>query len=123
MSIEVGKVVQGKVTGIQSYGVFVRLSDGCAGLIHISNMPNDTHRKREELFKIGWIVSVEILALNVEKSQANLRLHKPSGKSPFKANRTPKQPLGDEYNNGFAPLAREMPNWIKKALNTRRRKR
>ena len=123
MNIEVGKVVQGKITGIQPYGVFVRLSDECSGLIHVSSMPNDINQKQGELFKVSWIINVEILALNEDKSQAKLRLYKPSKESFFREGKSSKQPLGNEYNNGFAPLARAMPVWIKDTLSNQRRKK
>ena len=32
----IGQVVQGVITGIKSYGAFVRLDNGQDGLIHIS---------------------------------------------------------------------------------------
>ncbi len=44
MSIEVGSIVEGIVTGITNFGVFVQLSGGEVGLVHISEIA-DTYVK------------------------------------------------------------------------------
>ncbi|NLJ23978.1 MAG: S1 RNA-binding domain-containing protein, partial [Firmicutes bacterium] len=36
MAIEVGSIVEGRVTGITNFGAFVELADGKTGLVHIS---------------------------------------------------------------------------------------
>ena len=38
MSIEVGSVVEGVVTGITNFGAFVELPEGKVGLVHISEV-------------------------------------------------------------------------------------
>ena len=35
MSLEVGAIVEGEVTGITNFGAFVQLPEGKVGLIHI----------------------------------------------------------------------------------------
>jgi len=120
--IEVGEIVNGKVTGIQPYGVFVRLTDECTGLIHVSNMTNSIKRSQRRLFKIGWTITVEILALNIDKTQAELKFHKAPERLIFGKSKRP-QGQNDEYDNGFAPLAQVLPIWIKQTIRNRRRKK
>jgi len=38
MALEVGSIVEGKVTGITHFGAFVQLPDGNTGLVHISEI-------------------------------------------------------------------------------------
>lgn len=38
MDLEVGKVVEGKVSGITGFGAFVDLGGGKSGLVHISEV-------------------------------------------------------------------------------------
>ena len=38
MPVSVGDIVEGKVTDIMNYGVFVKLEDGKSGLVHISEV-------------------------------------------------------------------------------------
>ena len=40
MSLEVGAIVEGEVTGITNFGAFVQLPEGKVGLIHISEVSN-----------------------------------------------------------------------------------
>ena len=40
MQLEVGTVLEGKVTGITKFGAFVSLPDGKSGLVHISEIAN-----------------------------------------------------------------------------------
>ena len=40
MSLEVGAIVEGEVSGITSFGAFVQLPEGKVGLIHISEVSN-----------------------------------------------------------------------------------
>ena len=41
MALEVGQVVKGKVTGIQSFGAFVQIDgENTQGLVHISEVSN-----------------------------------------------------------------------------------
>ena len=41
MAVEVGSVVEGVVTGVAKFGVFVELSDKKVGLVHISEVASE----------------------------------------------------------------------------------
>ena len=41
MSISVGQILEGKVTGITKFGAFVSFPEGDNGLVHISEISND----------------------------------------------------------------------------------
>ena len=38
MAIEIGCVVEGKITGLKRYGAFVALDGGAVGMVHISEV-------------------------------------------------------------------------------------
>ena len=40
MQLEVGKIYEGKVTGITKFGAFVELEKGTTGMVHISEIAN-----------------------------------------------------------------------------------
>ena len=56
MSLEVGAIVEGEVTGITNFGAFVQLPEGKVGLIHISEVSNvyvkDVHDFLKEKDKV-----------------------------------------------------------------------
>ena len=41
MAVEVGSIVEGKVTGVKKFGAFVLLPDGKTGMVHISEVSNE----------------------------------------------------------------------------------
>ena len=41
MELEVGTVLEGKVTGVKKFGAFVALPEGKTGMVHISEVSNE----------------------------------------------------------------------------------
>ena len=73
MSLEVGAIVEGEVTGITNFGAFVQLPEGKVGLIHISEVSNvyvkDVHDFLKEKDKVKVKVRLKFyLLMRVEKS-------------------------------------------------------
>jgi len=59
-----GDVVIGKITGITSFGAFVRLPDGQEGLVHISEIADTYVTSVEHYLALGEEVNVKILGKN-----------------------------------------------------------
>lgn len=68
-----GSVVRGKVTGIQPYGVFVKLNRNTNGLIHISELTDEFVKDINDYVKIGDVVRVKVLEID-ENNNAKLSL-------------------------------------------------
>lgn len=64
MSIEVGGVVEGTVTGITKFGAFVDLTDGKVGLVHISEVADVYVNDVKDFLKVGQKVKVKILSVD-----------------------------------------------------------
>lgn len=62
MSIEVGNKVQGKVTGITSFGAFVELPGGSTGLVHISEVADSYVKDVNDHLSVGDEVEVKVLS-------------------------------------------------------------
>ena len=60
MSIEVGGVMEGKVTGITKFGAFVDLADGKVGLVHISEVADVYVNDINDFLKVGQTVKVKV---------------------------------------------------------------
>lgn len=75
MSVEVGAILEGKVTGLQPFGCFVELPDGKSGLVHISEIAGEYVKNVEDHVKIGQKVKVKVLSVN-EKGKISLSLKK-----------------------------------------------
>lgn len=75
MTIEVGSIQEGKVTGIMNFGAFVSLPGGKSGLVHISEIANTFVKDVHEHLQIGQNVRVKVLGIN-EQGKINLSIKK-----------------------------------------------
>ncbi|MDI7247285.1 MAG: S1 RNA-binding domain-containing protein [Bacillota bacterium] len=62
-SLEVGSIVEGRVTGITHFGAFVELAGGQTGLVHISEVADTYVRDIKDYLKENDVVKVKILAV------------------------------------------------------------
>ena len=72
-SLEVGKIVEGKVMRLTNFGAFVDIG-GDDGLIHISDLSWQRIKHPSEVVKEGQNVEVQILDFNKEKGRISLGL-------------------------------------------------
>ena len=73
MTIEVGKVFEGIVTGITKFGAFVELPDKKVGLVHISEVANEYVKDVHDFLKVQDKVQVKVLAVD-EKGKIGLSI-------------------------------------------------
>ncbi len=64
MQIEVGSILEGKVSGITGFGAFVDLPDGKTGMVHISEVSNTFVENVSDFLTVGQTVKVKVLAVN-----------------------------------------------------------
>lgn len=64
MTIEVGSVLEGTVTGITKFGAFVELPDKKVGLVHISEVANEYVKDVHDFLKIQDKVNVKVLSVD-----------------------------------------------------------
>lgn len=107
--IKEGDVVEGKITGVQSYGIFIKLDDECSGLVHATELEKLESENPLRFFKVGQVLKVKVLRIKPGGKQAILRIHRTShykrrmGASSF------------ETASGFGALERQIPVWVKEA--------
>ena len=81
--LEVGAIVEGKVTGLTAFGAFVSLPDGKSGMVHISEVSNSFVKDIKDFLKEGQDVKVKIVNITVE-GKISLSIKK--------ADETPREP-------------------------------
>jgi small subunit ribosomal protein S1 len=69
-----GMVVQGTVTKIANFGVFVELEDGLEGLLHVSEIADHKVEKPEDELKAGQAVETKILRVDSDERKIGLSL-------------------------------------------------
>jgi len=63
MDLSVGQIVEGKITGITNFGVFVDLGEGKSGLVHISEVARSYVNDIKEFVKINDVVKMKVLTI------------------------------------------------------------
>lgn len=66
MQVEIGSIVEGKVTGVKKFGAFVELADGATGMVHISEVSNQFIEELSDVLSEGQTVKVKILSVSPE---------------------------------------------------------
>ena len=64
MAIEVGSVVEGKITRITNFGAFVELEDDRSGLIHISEVANEYVNDVSDFLHEGEMVQAKVVSID-----------------------------------------------------------
>ncbi|MBO5936730.1 MAG: S1 RNA-binding domain-containing protein [Clostridia bacterium] len=64
--LEIGAIVEGKVTGLTAFGAFVSLPDGKSGMVHISEVSNSFVKDIKEFLKEGQDVKVKVVNITEE---------------------------------------------------------
>ena len=66
MQLEVGAIVDGKVTGVKKFGAFVRLPDGTTGMVHISEVSAEYIQELSDVLAEGQAVKVKVISVSPE---------------------------------------------------------
>jgi polyribonucleotide nucleotidyltransferase len=61
---EMGKIYTGKITRIETYGMFVEIIPGTLGLVHVSEIADAQVRDVHQYFRIGDTVKVKIIGID-----------------------------------------------------------
>ncbi len=64
--LEIGQIVEGKVTGLTSFGAFVSLPEGKSGMVHISEVSNAFVKEIKDHLSEGQDVKVKIIGISDE---------------------------------------------------------
>jgi small subunit ribosomal protein S1 len=67
-----GQVVNGTVTKITNFGVFVGLEDGLEGLLHISELADHKVENPEEVVAVGDAIEVKVLRVDTDERKIGL---------------------------------------------------
>lgn len=94
MSLEIGAIVEGEVSGVTNFGAFVQLPEGKVGLVHISEVSNAYVKDIQDFVKKNDKVKVKVLAID-EKGKIALSMKQavpvapaqPKSARPFVENR------------------------------------
>ena len=72
--LPVNTVVEGAITKITNFGLFVRIDDELEGLVHISEIPNEVKPPLEEKYKVADKLKVKVIKVDNEQRKIGLSL-------------------------------------------------
>ncbi len=75
MAVEIGAILEGKVTGITNFGAFVEFPDKTTGMVHISEVSSSFIKDIHEKLSEGDTVKVKVIDIN-EKGKVALSIKK-----------------------------------------------
>lgn len=115
MQLEVGSILEGKVTGITKFGAFVELSPGKTGMVHISEVAATYVKEISEHLSVGDSVQVKIIGISPEgKISLSIKQALPAGQQPepprgdFRREQQ-STPAPDGQRRPFRPAAQRRP--------------
>lgn len=117
MTYKIGRKVEGVVTGIQPYGVFVKLDEETQGLIHISELEHAYVKDIGNLVTLGQ--SLEVMILDIDEYSGKISLStralEDTNIHPF-SNRKKNPRYGKRTGSDFDPIDEKLGEWIDDAL-------
>ena len=95
MQLEVGKIYEGKVTGITKFGAFVELDKDTTGMVHISEVANTFVSEIKDHITEGETVKVKVLSLGDDgKISLSIKKALPQQERPNKFSKNGARPNG-----------------------------
>lgn len=83
MSLEVGTIVQGKVTGITNFGAFVEIEGGKKGMVHISEISHSYVEDISKVLTVGQAVECKVISIaNDGKLALSIKQAQPAPEKP-----------------------------------------
>ncbi len=102
MSLEVGAIVEGEITGITNFGAFVQLPEGKVGLIHISEVSNVYVKDVHDFLKEHDKVKVKVLSVD-DRGKIGLSIRQLTAPPATQAKAQRPQGENRERRNGQRP--------------------
>lgn len=116
-AIEVGSVVEGKVTGITNFGAFVLLSNGATGLVHISEVADEYVKDIKDFLNMNDVVKVRVLT--IDKGRIGLSIRQAQAPRPRADRGRPRQSFEDRLAR-FMKESDERQGELRKSLDSKR---
>ncbi|MDL2293258.1 S1 RNA-binding domain-containing protein [Ruminococcaceae bacterium OttesenSCG-928-D13] len=101
MAVQVGEVLEGKITGVKKFGAFVSLPGGGTGMVHISEVSTEYIQELADVLSEGQMIKVKVISISPEGKIA-LSIKRCEGAEPVaaKPQQRERQPRTGRADNG-----------------------
>ena len=69
-----GSVINGKVTNVTDFGIFVELEEGVEGLVHVSELSHKRVKAASEIYAVGDVVSAIVKSVDLQNRRIRLSI-------------------------------------------------
>ena len=117
MQLEVGKIYEGKVTGITKFGAFVEIEPGTTGMVHISEVAATFVKEISDFITQGQMVKVKVMNI-AEDGKISLSMKRAVDTpppAPRSQNRPPRSGGFNNNNNRGGNGGQSSPNRFDRA--------
>lgn len=105
-----GSIVEGMVTGIENYGIFIKIDDKYSGLVHISEITNGFVKNVGTYAMLGEKIYVEIIKIDEVNCKCILSIKDIN----YRINS--EHDFLHESLKGFSPLKHHLQIWINEKI-------
>ena len=110
MQLEVGSIVEGKVTGITKFGAFVELPGGKTGMVHISEVAATYVKEISDHLSENQVVKVKILGITPEgKVSLSIKKCQDAATAPPMPPPQQRRPMAPREHRGWQPKKQIAP--------------
>jgi len=103
----VGSLVEGLITNITDFGVFVEVEEGIEGLVHVSEISNKKVKSPNEMFKEGVTIQAKVIHVSAEERRLGLSIKQ------LKEDEERKKPK--EFRTGSSDAGQTLGDFFKQA--------
>ena len=110
MQYKINDIIKGRVTGIESYGVFIRIDENYTGLIHISEITDGFVTNINNFVELEENIFVRVLEIDNNHKHMKLSIKSINYKEDGKTQKI------EESIRGFLPLQQNLDIWTNEKL-------
>ena len=116
-----GDIVEGIVTSIKKYGVFLSFESGYVGLLHISEVSSKFVANIFNYFEIGDTIKVVVKSVDLDTKYLSVSIKAlPDSENPYKAKDRTKKVVGYVKDVDFQKLDKALPKMVEDELKRER---
>jgi small subunit ribosomal protein S1 len=75
--LTIGQVVEGEVSGIVDFGIFLKFGTGLEGLVHISELAWSRIEHPKELYKVGQKIEAQVISIERDRISLSVKRLQP----------------------------------------------
>ncbi|MEO8065999.1 MAG: S1 RNA-binding domain-containing protein [Candidatus Doudnabacteria bacterium] len=75
--LALGQIVEGEVSGIVDFGIFLKFGQGLEGLVHISELAWTRIDHPKDLYKVGQLVQAQVISIDRDRISLSIKRLQP----------------------------------------------